>query len=220
MATTKYRLAEEIQRILVGSNAGAGTKFHLNEIMLSVEQVANQLLKMEYMNTNIPMGDLIPSGAAIMTYDNIPVVKYKNISKSVLPCFPLKLPKNIGVYQIIPYIVGDAGDISDVFTEFIPMELGQAFMIQKNPLVSNLSGMTGYECAGLDVYYSKDLTVDNTNAAVTMRLVVLDFTQYDEYAPLPLSPEYEFQIKTAVVQLYAAEPAEEKLPESGPNKRK
>jgi len=205
MATTKHKLAEEIQRHLNGGNVGAGTKFHLLELMGSVEQVANQILKMEYMNTNIPMGDLIPSGAAIATYDNIPVVQYKQTCKATLPCFPLKLPRNIGVYQII-----DSNGC-----EFIPMELGQAALIKSNPILSNLSGYTGYECAGMDVLFTKDLTNPNEEVLVTIRLVVMDFSQYDEWDILPLSPEYEFQIKTAVIQLYSGEIVSDKLVDSG-----
>lgn len=203
MATTKMRLAEEIQLLLSGGRVGEATKYHINELKISVCQVGNQLVKMEYMNSNTPLGELIPNGAAIGTYENNLLVPWSNTCKTTLPAMPLRLPRNMGVYQIFPQ--------SDYFTEFIPVQLGELAIIRSQGLVSDLSGYTGYECSGLDVIFSKDLTTPNVDTFVTIRLVILDFMQYSDYDPLPLSAELEWQIKQEVLKLYGMEQIPGKL---------
>src|SRR5580692_8351223 len=178
---TKQRLADEIMLLLAGGRVGSAVKWHPSEIKLSIAQVANQLLKMEYLNTNIPFGEAIPHGAAIGTYPGNLLVPWSNTCMTTLPVMPIKLPRNMGVYQIFP--------AADYFTEFIPLQLGEASMILSQGLVGALSGFTGYEVSGLQVIFTQDLTIPNVNTYVTARLVVLDFTQYSDYDVLPLPPE-------------------------------
>lgn len=204
---TKARLAEEILLLLSGGRIGNATKYHLNEIKISVCQVANQLLKMEYFSTLTPLQEFIPNGAAIATYENNLVTKWSNTSKTTLPAMPLRLPRNLGVYQIFSQ--------ADYFTEFIPLQLGEASIIRSQGLVSSLSGFTGYEVSGLDVIFTQDLTIPNTNVYVTIRAVILDFMQYSDYDPLPLAPEMEWQIKQEVYKLYMNEEIPDKLVDPG-----
>lgn len=207
MATTKARLAEEILLLLSGGRIGVATKYHINEIKISVCQVANQLLKMDYFSALTPLQEFIPNGAAIGTYEGLKVVKWSNTSKIVLPCMPLRLPRNLGVYQIFSQ--------DDYFTEFIPLQLGEAGIIRSQGLVGQLSGFTGYEVSGLDCIFTQDLTTPNVDVFVTARLVILDFTQYSDYDPLPLPPEMEFTIKQEVYKLYASEIIPDKLVDPG-----
>ncbi len=207
MATTKARLAEEILLLLSGGRIGVATKYHINEIKISVCQVANQLLKMEYFSTLTPLQEFIPNGAAIATYENNLVVPWSNTSKTVLPAMPLRLPRNLGVYQVFAQ--------SDYFTEFIPLQLGEASIIRSQGLVSQLSGYTGYEVSGLDVIFTQDLTTPNVPVYVTIRLVILDFTQYGDWDPLPLAPEQEWEIKQQVYKLYMNEQIPDKLVDPG-----
>lgn len=207
MATTKGRLAEEILLLLSGGRIGVATKYHINEIKISLCQVANQLLKMEYFSTLTPLQEFVPNGAAIATYENNLVVPWSNTSKTTLPCMPIRLPRNLGVYQIFAQ--------SDYFSEFIPLQLGEASIIRSQGLVSQLSGYTGYEVSGLDVIFTQDLTIPNTNVYVTVRLVVLDFTQYGDWDPLPLAPEQEWEIKQQVYKLYTNEQVPDKLVDPG-----
>jgi hypothetical protein len=207
MATTKARLAEEILLLLSGGRIGVATKFHINEIKISVCQVANQLLKLEYFSTLTPLQEFIPNGAAIATYENNLVTQWSNTSKTVLPAMPLRLPRNLGVYQIFSH--------ADYFTEFIPLQLGEASIIRSQGLVSQLSGYTGYEVSGLDVIFTQDLTIPNTPVYITVRLVILDFTQYGDWDPLPLAPEHEWEIKQQVYKLYMNEEIPDKLVDPG-----
>lgn len=190
-------------RLLNGGRSGNASKFHINEIKLSVNQVANQLLKMEYFSVNVPMREMIPNGAAIATYENIAVTQYKNVSRSILPAYPLKLPRNIGVYQIFYP--------DDVNSCFIPLESGMAHLISSQPVLSDLLGYVGYECYGTDIVYTQDITQPGEDVFVTIRLVVLDIAQYTDWDLLPVAPEQEWQIIQEVVKLYIGEPPADKL---------
>jgi hypothetical protein len=207
MATTKARLADEIMLLLSGGRVGSATKWHPNEIKISICQVANQLLKMEYFSNLTPLDEFIPNGAAIATYENNLIVPWSNTSKTTLPAMPIRMPRNLGVYQIFSQ--------ADYFSEFIPLQLGEASIIRSQGLVSSLSGSIGYECSGLDVIFTQDLTTPNVPVYVTIRLVILDFTQYSDYDILPLPPEYELQIKQQVVQLYSQEEVPDVLVDPG-----
>lgn len=207
MGTTKFRLAEECQRVLAGGNVGSALKFHINELMISVCQVANQLLKMEYMQTNLPMGEMIPGGASIATYEDLPAFKYKNVSAITLPAQPMRLPLNMGYWSIYPSVNPSA--------EFIPLQNGQAGLILTEPLVSQLGGGIGYEPFGTLIQFNKDITIPNQVVNITARLVVLDFSLYDNYTPLPLSADHEWAIKKEVIALYSQEPVPDKLVDPG-----
>jgi hypothetical protein len=169
--------------------------------------VANQLLKLEYMQTNLPMGEMIPGGASIATYDNLLAYKYKNVSAINLPVHPLRLPRDLGCWSIFP--------TADPSSEFIPLQNGQDTLIKSQSLVSQLGGSIGYSRYGLLVQFTADITIPNTQVPISARLVVLDFNNYSDWDPLPLTADHEWQIKQEVVRLYGGEPVPDKLVDPG-----
>lgn len=209
---TKFRLAEEIKRLIDAGNPPLASRVTFNEIKLSVGQVANSLLKIDYFSTNIPMGEMIPNGAVLGLYEGIEVVKYNNTSKCTLPVKPIKLPRNIGVYSIFKS--------GDPRCEYIPLEMGHANLIASQPLINDLLGHVGYEVFGNTVVFTQDLTTPPDPFYVDMRLVILDVNEYGDYDPLPLLPEMEWEIKKQVVALYTGEPVADKLVDSGRKEQK
>jgi hypothetical protein len=207
MGPSKYRIAEECMRLLAGGRVGSGSKWHIREIIISVAQVANQLLKIEYMQTNMPMGEMIPSGCCLGQYDNLPAVKYKNVSAITLPVAPIRLPRDMGCFSIFP--------TDDPSAEFIPLQNGQENLILSQGLLSQIGGSIGYTRYGLLVQLTADITIPNVVVNVSARLAVLDFTAYNDYAPLPLTADHEWAIKKEVVQLYGGEPIPDKLVDPG-----
>lgn len=211
MATTKYRLAEQICRLLNGGEVPVATKVKINEAKLAVEQVLNKMLKMEYLNLNIPSFEMIPNGASVATYENITVEQYGTRSKSTLPAMPLKLPRGIGVYQIF--------DPANTDCPFIPLEMGQMGLLSTQPLINNLLGQVGYEWYGMDIIYTTDLT-QPAPITVTMRLVVMDISQYSDYDILPIPADMEWDVINEAYKLFATEPVADKLVDSGANEQK
>lgn len=197
---TKYRISEECLRIITGGNAGTNSKVKIEEVMIAVAQVANSLLKIDYIQSNLPMSEMIPNGSVLGLYENILVISISGRATCRLPIKPIKLPRNIGVFSIF-----------DKKCEYIPLEMGQANLLNSQPLLSELL-TTGYEVFGDRVIFRSDITVGNdTPTYVSMRLLIMDFNQYSEYEPLPLLPEMEWEIKKQVVAIFLGEPMADKL---------
>lgn len=202
MPTTKYKIAEQCVRLLNGGEVPVASKVKIREAVIAVEQVLNKMLKMEYLNLNIPTAELIPNGASVATYVDIPVVQYGNRSKSTIPAMPLKLPRGIGLYQIF--------DPTNMDCPFIPLEMGQWGLLKSQPLINDLLGQVGYEWYGTDVVFTKDLTTPSP-VTLTFRLVVLDMSQYSDYDILPLPADMEADVVQEVYKLFATEPVGDKL---------
>lgn len=198
------RLAEEIQRIIVGGNPTIASKVHPAELKLAIGQAANALLKTELLQVNLPTGEMIPDGAMTGLYENVLVEKWQNKSRAKLPITPLKLIRGMGVYSVFPP--------GDPDSEYIPLQWGQAGLLQSQPLINNLLNQIGYTPVGDGtIVFTRDLTLPNTLVYVSMRLVIMDVSQYGDYDILPLLPEMEFQIKQEVVKMYLGEPVADKL---------
>lgn len=205
---TIYRLAEECKRLINGGNPTVASKVHINELKLACGQVANSLLKTDYLQVNLPTGEVIPNGAMTGLYENVLVQKWQNKSRAKLPVTPLKLPRGMGVWSVFPPDDPDA--------EYIPLQWGQAGLLQSQPLINDLLGQIGYTSHGDGyVVFTKDLTLPNTPVYVSMRLVIMDISQYGDYDILPILPEMEFQIKQEVVKMYLGEPVADKLVDPG-----
>ena len=212
MASTLYRLAEECLKLLSGGKIPVATGVSLNEAKISICQIANQLLKIDYLEINARWGEMIPNGSVLGLYENIAVTKFKNRSQAQLPIKPIKLPRNMGVWSVFP---SDEPD-----KEYIPIEMGQWSLLQSQPLINDLLGQVGYEVYGNQVLFSRDLTVTGQSPTVSMRLIILDFSQYGDFDPLPILPEQEFQIKQEFVKLYGGEPIPDKTADPSVNEQK
>lgn len=209
MAITLYRISEEILKLLAGDEISVSSNTSINEIKISVCQVANQLLKTEHFSINEKMGEKIPNGSVLGLYTEIPITSYNGKSMATLPIKPLKLPRNIGVFSI--YFKNDTNQNYDLDSEAIPLQMGQGSLLKSQPMINNLLGQTGYECFGEQIIFTKDLPSLFPNIVCAMRLAILDFSQYGDYDPLPLLPEQEWTIKQQVVSLYSKAPIADKL---------
>jgi hypothetical protein len=197
MATTRYKIIEGIQRLLKG-NPVISARIQKGDIRILVEQVANKLLKTEHFTVNMADGDTIPPNCMIYTYDSVPVTTYKT-TKSIctLPSMPINLPKNMGVFHISK---------TDAIDEpFIPIPSGMAGIIKPVDLLSDLSGLIGYEVFGSQVVFTKNLPGLGVNN-VFMRLVGVDLNTVDDYTILPISADMEADIVQTVYNILVQTP--------------
>jgi hypothetical protein len=204
---TIARLAEECMRIIYGGNVPDAGKVSPEEVKIACGQVANNLLKTEYFQVNAPAGEMIPNGAVLGLYLNIPIQQWKDRSRAKLPIKPMKLPRGMGVYSVFPN--------DDPGSEYIPIELGQANLLKSQPMLSDLLGQVGYEAFDDYVYFTRDLTLPNQTLYCGMRLVILDISLYGDWDLLPVTPEIEWEIKKQVTQMFALEPPADKLVDPG-----
>ena len=180
MVVTIYRLVEEIRKILNNGDVPAAADVSYGEVKVSVGQVANQLLKIDYLQINEAMGEKIPNGSVLGWYEDIEVSTWNNKSKAELPIKPLKLPRNMGVFSIYPKF--DVSDNYELDKEFIPIQMGQSSLIRSQPMINDIFGQIGYEVFGNSIIFTKDIKKLFPNIKLAMRLVVMDITLYCQYS--------------------------------------
>lgn len=203
MAQTIYRLAEQIYSLIEGGDPGVASSISLNELKISVGQVINQRLRIDYFNSGLKLGEAIPNNAVIAKYDNILVSQYGNSqSKIKLPAKPMMLPRNMGVWSI--YMPDEPEK------EFIPLQMGQSNLLRSQLLLNDLLGQVGYEVRGLDVYFTKDITT-KVPVYVNVELAIVDISNYGDYDILPVPPEMEWEIVQEVYKLYITQPTADKV---------
>lgn len=201
--TTIYRIAEQVISLVEGGNLGAASSVSLNEIKIAIGQQVNALLKIEHFSVNERVGEKIPNGSVLGLYEGIAVTQSNGKSKASLPIKPLKLPRNMGVFAIYPkYTL--SGDY-EYDKEFIPLQMGQAGLLQSQPLLNDLLGQVGYENYGMELIFTKNIKQLYPNVVLAMRLAIMDISQYDDYTPLPILPEQEMQVIQEVYKLYASQ---------------
>jgi hypothetical protein len=203
--TTKYKIAEQVQRLLNGNPVISG-RFNLNEIKVLVAQVANQLLKADHFAVNMPEGDTIPTNCMVYTYDNVPVTTYKTtLSKATLPSIPIGLPRNMGVLHV--------SKIDAIEEPFVPIPTSMYGIIKPQDLLGELSGLIGYEVVGKDIIFTKNLPGMSVSS-VYIRLVGVDLNTVSDYETLPLTADLEAQVVTQVYNILVQTPSgENKLDE-------
>jgi hypothetical protein len=199
--TTKFKIAEQIQRLIAG-NPVIQARVQKNDVKLLIEQVANQLLKTEFFQVNMADGDTIPPNCMIYTYESVPVTVYKGVSKAVLPSMPINLPRNMGVFHI---------SRTDAIDEpFIPIPSGLYGIVKPQTLLGELSGLIGYEVFGKDVVFTKNLPGLGINN-VFIRLVGVDLNTVTDYETLPISSDMEAMIVQTVYNILVQTPPADKI---------
>ncbi len=204
-ALTLYLLSEQINNLLQGGDPKAAASITFEELKLAAAQVINKLLKVDYFEVNQAMGEKIPNGSVLGLYEGIvPVQWTTGRSKATLPVRPLKLPRNIGIWSI--YMTENPD------SEFIPLQMGQSNLIKSQPMINMLLGQVGYESLGaMDIAFTQDLTQLFPGKTLSMRLAILDATQYGDYDILPLPPEYQWDVISEVYKMYSTQPIPDKV---------
>lgn len=193
--TTKFKIAEQIQRLIKG-NPVISARIHKNDIKILIEQVSNQLLKADFFAVNTPEGDTIPNNCMVFTYESVPVTTYKTtFSMCKLPAIPISLPRNMGVLQI------SKTDCID--QPFIPIPTSMTGIFRPSEILADTQ--ISYEVVGGTVIFNKNLPGLNINS-VYIRLVGVDISQISDYDLLPLSADMEAQVVTQVYNILVQTP--------------
>lgn len=198
--TTIYSISEQILRLLNGNPVISG-RVKLQEIKRIVCQVANTELKTETFAVLMANGETVPPNLMLATYESVPVVQYKNVSKSILPASPVLLPRNMGVFHI--------SKTDDIDNPFIPIPSGLYGIIKPQRLLGEVNGLTSYQVFGNEVVYNKDLTQTGVTN-VFMRLAVTDIDKLGDYDVLPIPADMQSKIIQAVYNLFVQLPPADK----------
>jgi hypothetical protein len=208
--TTRWKISEQIIRLLNGGSPSAPSWMRIPELYEAIGQVLNKLVKLDHVTLNLGDGERIPSEYCMGTYDNIPVVQYKNQSKCTLPAIPIALPRDIGLFSIHPMSLTVPSNFLN--SQFIPIPPGHSVLLAGQPMINTLLGQVGYERRGRDVIFYTDITVTPYQIGqVSICMVVLDMTQYGDYDLLPIPADMEADCVAQVYNLFKGERPPDKV---------
>lgn len=199
MATTKNKIAEQIERIysrFIDKNNPSDV-LDRREVVLLVEQAINSLLKVQVSETfkiglyEVPLCNLIEYTATV-TSDSSNSRAYIN-----LPAIPLNLPMNMGVWSIAA-----SGSAIEPYIPIPSQDVLVFGTIASGTNLSYLEGQVGYYQQGKKVYFTKDITTvaNGSITSVVVNLLVTDFSQLSGTDLLPISPEIESLVMQSVLQ--------------------
>ena len=196
MATTKYILAEQIQRLYARylDKNNPSDEIDIREIKLLVYQSINKVLKLQVAESfkaglvDVPKCNLIEYTVSTVIADTP-----NNRSYITLPVIPLTLPMDMGIWSITP--------LSGAMTPYIPIP-AQDVLVFQGANLSYLEGKIGYYLQGKRVYFTKDITsaANGSVSSVLVNLVVSDLSKFTDTDMLPISPEVESAIIDDVLQ--------------------
>jgi len=203
---TRYTIAEQVKLKLSGGYPAISNSIRIEDIRFAINQRLNISYKSEQFNVTFPSGETIPNNLTIFTYEGVKLSTVNKKSECVLPVMPVSLPRNMGVYQIIPEYK-DNDRCKQL--EFIPLALGQYNLLQGQPLISDLLGQVGYECFGNRIRFFKDLS--NDLDSVTIREIVADLHSVDDYTMLPIPADMEYAVIDDVFKSFLPVQPEERV---------
>lgn len=198
MATTRTKLAEEAERLLMQSYDSENIKPRLERRLTSiyVDQAANAILGLRLLpEAKIGIVD-IPS-SAIATYTGIAATQSAPYTAK-LPVFPITLPLDMGIWSVK----------SSAGLAYIPIKT------EMYDLVSGLDeglleGQVGYYVRGREIRFTGQPT-----ATVDIELIIIDPSLLGPYDPYPISADMEAQVLESVVNLLRSNPLAPEKPKN------
>lgn len=193
MATTLYKIAEQVQRMISGGQPSADTAVKIQELIIAVQQSFASAVKANLFQ-NKAEGEYDINGAFIYSFDNVPVYydTNKQLYYSEMPSTYVALPNEMGIVQV--------SSMQSQFKAFV--RVNPNFLTQSYGLkIAGLLGNKGYWAENNKLYFV-NMDKLNANANVLIKLVVaLDsIDPYEDEIGLP--PEIQDLIINAVYQKY------------------
>ena len=193
--TTKYKLAEQAQRILSGGTPTDDSQISLQELMIAVSQAFASVVRRNYFEGKA-VGEPHVNGAFIYSFNDIVVNKdvNKSLYYSELPSTTVTLPYDMGVYQI--------SRMKDQRSSFIPLQNGFSALFEGLKSFK-LEGRIGYYLENGRVYY-ENMDVKNKVDTVLMKLIAPIGSVSDE-DDINIPDDMQLEIVTMAIQIYATE---------------
>lgn len=208
---TKGKLTDQILRLYTGGNPSDDKEISRADVDLLVGQVINQILKKEYVASNISQGEMFPPHTLVTTYktevkaDSAVLHPY-----ATLPVMPISLPRNMGVWRVVAIPNNDNDDPPAVNTgsELIPIQSGQYSAISTQEQTKYLENQVGYWSEGNKIFFTRDVLNDKDFEfdKVFISLLVIDPTVLGEFDYLAIPAEHEDSIIKECLTILGALP--------------
>lgn len=192
--TTKYRIAEQIQRLYARflEKDNPSDVIDIREVKILVEQAINAILKLQ-VSESFKVGAYDVPKTSLLTYTcTVNQDVANNRAYITLPAVPLTLPMDMGIWSIY--------SSSSALAPYIPIP-SQDILVLQGTNLSYLEGQIGYYTIGTKVYFTKDITLvaNGSVSSVVAQLLVADFTKLSDTDMLPISPEVESAVIASVL---------------------
>lgn len=198
MHTTKLRIAEQVMEIIKGRNYSVSAGTDIRSIMELIGQVINAKLKAEYYGPHIQAGEVNVNGLVYGVYPSVPVTENGTTASLRLPTMPVKLLKNMGLYQITK-----EGDVLGEF-RFIPVPSGFWPLIKAGGLGVTAESLKQimYVNEGYDVWFTENIVSKYGIKNCRVKLVVSDVRELSEFDPLPIPADMEADVVIEVSNIF------------------
>jgi hypothetical protein len=189
--TTLFKMAEQIQRMLVGGNPTDDTEWDLREIALYIEQLASKYMK-QAVYDNIQLGEFMmqPNGSLLSVFKNV-VPQYDEDRDKYyieIPSSYIHLPGGRGLHSIAP--------MKDEYNHAIPVR----GIYDTSCLKSNTSSHL-YIVEGSTATFINSVSIDCPFVVKYYAASSGDVNDYDR--PVNVPPEYESQMVQEAFQFFA-----------------
>ena len=185
MATkTKHYFAEQILNKIASGDRPADEKLHPKDIMLVMDQVMGFLAGENFSENYVRYGKKDVNEHYIATFEDVVITEGKVFSECELPSTYADLPKNAGIYEVIP---------TKQSTERIIVRSSMDIRRSKNLMEGSMEGMTYCYPRGEKLIFSKN-NLKTIHGTLILRLVVtssLDLSDTAAY-PVPSNKEKMF----------------------------
>ena len=183
MSKTKQQYVEEVQRQLDSRGIGADTPVDDREIILKMDEIANEMAAQGFFE-NWQAGDQTIGEGFITTFDDVTVVDQKPNSYVDLPAKIIDLPRDRGLVEVYPTKKADV--------RFIIREFRNIRRFANNP-ANNLDGRIGCYRTGQRLFFQAN-NIKERFGSISLRLAIVDAGQIgatDNY-PIPANKDHMF----------------------------
>lgn len=190
MRDTRYIIAEQAQRIILGGATTNDTEVRLDELIIYVDQAFGNFITKSYFE-NKAEGQSYVDGAFIYTFIvDVKKDELRNKFFAKIPSSYVNLPHGVGLYSVSP--------IDDEFSSFI--SLNPNFMaLSKGLEVGNIEGRKGYFVENTKMFFY-NIKSDDCLEKVIIKLVGGIQSDEDTEVEIPLNMQADLVSMT--VQLY------------------
>ncbi len=199
--TSKFKIAEQIRRILNSGAAGPNVSIGQQELMISVSQVFGTVVKLNwFQNKNEGYSEL--DGQFIYSFKNQPILYDEDLTQyySVIPSSYISLPHEMGI-QFIGLM--KSGNTSQSQTEPMVRVFNGFPQLARGLALETLQTRKAFYVEGSNIIYL-GMTAELAKLNVLMKLAV-SLEGIDEDTQISLSPEIQKQIIDMVVAQYMPE---------------
>lgn len=193
--TSKYKLAEQAQRIILGGHPTPDSGVKIQELIIYISQAFSNIVRQTFFQGKAE-GEEYINGSFIYTFKNVKVKEDKDLDKffTDLPATTVTLPHDIGVFQV--------SHMKDQAHAFRPVAPG--FEAQTEGLaVGELEGRIGYYPEDNRIYFVN--MKDTEQSEEVLVKLVAPLGSIEDEDEITVNDDIQLQIVTMAIELYTRE---------------